>query len=68
MRYYIHARRGGSTYVDTQGACVSSADEAKAHAERVADELAVGGSWRCAWLHVVDENGEDVGRVQIDPD
>ncbi len=65
MRYFFHARRNGALYEDDEGTSFPSADEAKAHGEIVAAELAGSGGWRGVSLDVVDEEGREIGRVQV---
>jgi hypothetical protein len=41
MRYFFDARCGGLTYEDTRGTWFATPEEARAHAELVASELAL---------------------------
>ena len=68
MRYFFHARRGGSTYQDTRGTWFSTPDEARTHAELIAAELALDGIWQGAWLQVVDEENQELARIQVNHD
>lgn len=60
LRYFFHARRGGSTYQNTRGTRFSNPEEARAHAELIAAELAPDGGWQGGWLHVVDQKNQEI--------
>jgi hypothetical protein len=40
-------------------------DEARTHAELIATELAPDGIWQDAWLYVVDEENQEIARIQV---
>jgi hypothetical protein len=65
IRYFFHVRRGGFTYQDTRGTWFSTPDEARTHAELIATELAPDGIWQDAWLYVVDEENQEIARIQV---
>jgi hypothetical protein len=50
----------GSTYQDTRGTRFSNPEQARAHAELIAAELAPDGGWQGGWLHVVDEKNQEI--------
>ena len=65
MRYFFPAYRGDETYEDAEGTWFSTPEEAKAHGEIVAAELALDDVWQGGWLHVVNEQGQEIARVQV---
>jgi len=65
MRYFFHACRGGSAYHDTRGTWFSTPEEARVHGELIAAELAPDDGWQGAWLRIVDEENQEIARIQV---
>jgi hypothetical protein len=67
MRYFFPASLGDETYENAEGTWFStlSIEEAKAHAGIVAAKLALDDVWQGGWLHVVNEQGQEIARVQV---
>jgi hypothetical protein len=59
VRYFFHVS-GSSTYNDAIGQTFPNAEAAKAHAAKIANELAEDGSLNGHKIIVVDEQGHEI--------
>jgi CRP/FNR family cyclic AMP-dependent transcriptional regulator len=65
VRYFFHVTGDASRLQDEVGRSCSGAEDAKAHAAVVADELAEDAGWEGFSVLVLDENGSEVARLPI---
>jgi hypothetical protein len=65
MQYFFHVI-GASTYDDQNGMHFADKDEAVAYAAVIARELAQDGSPAGSYVQVVDQFGNEVGRVSVE--
>jgi hypothetical protein len=66
MRYFFHVVRSGTVYEDNYGREFGKSEDAIAHADIIARELAMDGSFGGVSIRVVDEEKNEISRMPID--
>jgi hypothetical protein len=64
MKYFFHVI-GDKNYVDESGEHLSGRDAAIARAAVIANELGADGDYDGFWIQIVDERGQEMGRVPV---
>ena len=67
MRYFFHVYDEDGMILDKQGEYFLNDDEAKAHAEKIRQELVFDDARYGSVLQLVNERGEELMRVKLQP-
>jgi hypothetical protein len=65
LRYFFHVSAPGHFYADNGGQDFADPASAMNHGEKIAKELAAESGMNGFWISVVDENGNELGKVPI---
>jgi hypothetical protein len=65
LRYFFHVAAPGQFYADGEGQDFADPASAMNHGEKIAKELAAESGMNGFWISVVDENGNELGKVPI---
>ena len=65
-RYFFHVRNGHkTTYQDDVGRRLDDVQQAKIHADFVAEEFASDAGWAGYSVVIVDDHGNEIGSIEI---